>query len=270
MPQKLLIAIICSEILLTGVFFIWRDMNKTRGEQQLNRHVSQYVHAAADSEQRKQTPAEATEAIFNLRMAQSWNPGDTNYGARIPKHEALLLRTLGSQEGRPVAERIEKLKKSLEIEDSPSVRTMLNEFDAIHAARELHPGTPLSQQYKIITEALQVRSDEKLQARLGMMVARVRVRMALEELDSIPQIADRKEILQAFLALRESFRNRPIDENTVLTVEGSMERVDEVEQASRASGGVPTGEGPEQEQALLDQLERMILLELRKAETAVE
>jgi len=270
MPQKLLIAIICSEILLTGVFFIWRDMNKTKDEQQLNRHVNQYVRAAAESEEKKQTPVESTEAIFNLRMAQAWKPADSSYSSRIPKHEALLLRTLGAQDEREVADRIEKLKKSLEIEDSPEVRTMLKEFDAIHAARQLQPGTPLSQQYQLITSALQVRSDDKLQNRLAMMMARVRVRMALEELDSIPQIKDKKEMLQAFQALRETFRNKPIDVNTILTFEESMEPVDKVEQASRASGSVPTGEGQEQAQALLDQLERMLLFKLREAETSVD
>jgi len=270
MPQKLLIAIICSEILLTGVFFIWRDMNRTKGEQQLKRHVNQYVQAVAKSEERKQTPAESTMAIFNLRMAQAWNPDDPSYTARIAKHEALLLRTLGSQDRREVTDRIAKLKKSLELEDSPEVRTMLKEFDAIHAARELQPDAPLSQQYKIITEALQVRSDDKLQNRLAMMVARARVRMALEELDSIPQIEDRQEMLGAFQTLRESFRNRPIDVNTMLAVEESMDRVDKVEQASRASGSVPAGEGPVQAQALLDQLERTILLKLREAETSLD
>ncbi|MDP6355333.1 MAG: hypothetical protein QF473_09545 [Planctomycetota bacterium] len=270
MPKKLLIAIICSEILLTGVFLIWRDMNRTKGEQQLKRHADRYVHAVAESKERKQTPAESAEAIFNLRMAQAWNPDDPSYATRISKHEALLLRTLGSQDRREVADRIAKLKKSLDIEDSPAVRTMLKEFDAIHAAREIRPETPLSQQYRIITEALRGRSDDKLQNRLTMMVARVRVRMALEELESIPQIDDRQEMLQAFQALRESFRNRPIDENTVLAVEETMDRVDKVEQASRASGSVPAGEGPVQAQALLEQLERTILLKLREAETSIE
>lgn len=240
--------------------FIGHKAELSHQEKVRQQHINQRLLAAVNTD--NGTLTGTINSLFYIRLVHAWQPQSPEIPERIQRVEAKIQFAFAQQEDRDLADRLERLRQSMELQANAETERALKRLEALYAARNLDPSKPFAVQLKVIRHAVDTLDLPEFHIKLKEVVQQVLAAAALGSLQSIQQLPEAKQQLAPLEKLKLSLRKRSVDEATVKSAEPNR---DETGKIVKSLGARSMSEG-----GLLDFVEHRINASLMKARRRVE